>query len=898
MPRVCAQAVLGLLIAAISATPARAAEDARHLGLYLARTTSTGTKPVAPAELPMVASAITATARGPLVEVVTTQTFTNTGKHTIEAVYVFPLPPDAAISAMTIKVGTKTIHAAIEARDKALTRHEAAVAAGVAGAVLEQDRPDVFTQSITGIAAGATVEVELRWDTIATRLDGVWELAMPLVVAPRAVPGTATGRGVVGSGTSPDTDRSPDASRVTPPRRDDGTGTTTTFTLVLDEKATDVTSPSHELAVKTGADKTTITTTDDRSARDLVVRWKTKPRPRGWVETGDGSGFAAVTIEAGPHKGKAQPVHAVIAVDDDGAVGSEAALVGHKVERAVIEALGRRDRVAVRPRGGDFVWDAPAAEVDTTPSASSRHDLVRLLERISAAVDQSDEPVQIVLVTDGLVADQAAVLRAAIAIAQPIHVVGVGAAPNRSLVGAIAAATGGTARFVDPDRTGPIAKAVVADLRHPVAAPVIEWGELEVTDVIPATLPRLGAGQAITVLARTTVDTRGAKAKGKVAGGAGGVLAIEVDARPAVIAGATSPQGVIGRLWARARLGELIAAQASSAEVTKLALAYGLVSPYTAMIAVGEDVVDRNGTQRTVSVPVAIPSGMKWQARFAELVDGKNADDDQLAKQKAKAKEKEEAERRRQVAEQDRRDATRAEQGQDGRGGGGGGDGAQPTSTRRAKDKPAEPAPDAAAVPATGDTAGTGAPPPVVDGHYSLDVTTESSDGDAEDAGDEGESQPDASPGVSQETLAITAGSLLSTRGRAGVYVALRAGGGLTVLEDERRGMGTIGARAGLRFGMVAVGGDLSLWAVGSDLDLAVRPEIMGGLVGLAGWIDLTIGAGLHVADDVGPAYSVGLRVGRGRLGAVLRWDGAQLRGDDDAWRSVNTFDLNLETEF
>ena len=60
---------------------------------------------------------------------------------------MFPLPLDAAVSAMTIESGSKKIHASIEKREAAQQRYEDAVRAGVAGALLDQERPDVFTQT-------------------------------------------------------------------------------------------------------------------------------------------------------------------------------------------------------------------------------------------------------------------------------------------------------------------------------------------------------------------------------------------------------------------------------------------------------------------------------------------------------------------------------------------------------------------------------------------------------------------------------------------------------------------------------------------------------------------------------------------------------------------------------
>ena len=166
---------------------ARASGTGRAMGLY-PTTAGSGTAP----GLPMLDSKVEVIVRGPLVETVVTQRFANRGEQAIEATYIFPLPLDAAVTAMSIRAGTRTIKASIEKREDAQRRYEAAVTAGVAAAVLDQERPDVFTQTVAAIPAKGTVEIVLRYDALARYADGTWELVLPMVVAPaRVVPGAS-----------------------------------------------------------------------------------------------------------------------------------------------------------------------------------------------------------------------------------------------------------------------------------------------------------------------------------------------------------------------------------------------------------------------------------------------------------------------------------------------------------------------------------------------------------------------------------------------------------------------------------------------------------------------------------------------------------------------------------
>ena len=175
--------VLALALAVAWSGPADAIELARPMGMYPVRTGP---------PLAMLDSRIEVTVRGPIVEAVVVQQFRNTGDRATEATYIFPLPADAAVSAMAMQIGAVAIRAAIERRDDAQRRYEAAVAAGAAAALLDQERPDVFTQTVSAIPPRGVVEVTLRYDTVARYQSGTWELVVPMVVAPRYVPGTAS----------------------------------------------------------------------------------------------------------------------------------------------------------------------------------------------------------------------------------------------------------------------------------------------------------------------------------------------------------------------------------------------------------------------------------------------------------------------------------------------------------------------------------------------------------------------------------------------------------------------------------------------------------------------------------------------------------------------------------
>src|SRR3954470_25078033 len=142
------------------------------------------------------------------------QTFHNPLNEKIEAIYVFPLPSDAAVDEMVMTVGDRRIVAQVKPRDEARQVYEQAKSAGHVAGLLDQERPNVFTQSVANVEPGAQVVIEICYVETLKFQDGWYEFTFPTVVGLRYVPGTATGR--QGEGFAPDTDKVPDASKITP----------------------------------------------------------------------------------------------------------------------------------------------------------------------------------------------------------------------------------------------------------------------------------------------------------------------------------------------------------------------------------------------------------------------------------------------------------------------------------------------------------------------------------------------------------------------------------------------------------------------------------------------------------------------------------------------------------
>src|SRR5919202_1912418 len=154
---------------------------------------------------------------GFLARVTVTQDFENPFPEKIEAVYTFPLPEAAAVDDMTLKVGDRVVKGKILRREEAQAVYEAARSAGHVAGLLDQERPNIFTQSVANISPGERVKVTISYVETLKYDGGTYEFSFPTVVGPRYVPGAATSAPREGGGVLPDTDRVPDASRISPP---------------------------------------------------------------------------------------------------------------------------------------------------------------------------------------------------------------------------------------------------------------------------------------------------------------------------------------------------------------------------------------------------------------------------------------------------------------------------------------------------------------------------------------------------------------------------------------------------------------------------------------------------------------------------------------------------------
>ncbi|XP_076002890.1 von Willebrand factor A domain-containing protein 5A isoform X14 [Genypterus blacodes] len=135
--------------------------------------------------------------RDHVASVVSTLLYENKEDKPIEAVFVFPLPGDAAVCHFSAKIGQTQVVAEVREKQKAREEYDDALSSGQQAFLLEESEqsPDVFTLSVGSLPPGESASIRLEYVTeLAVQADEGLRFCLPAVLNPRYQPqGSADG---------------------------------------------------------------------------------------------------------------------------------------------------------------------------------------------------------------------------------------------------------------------------------------------------------------------------------------------------------------------------------------------------------------------------------------------------------------------------------------------------------------------------------------------------------------------------------------------------------------------------------------------------------------------------------------------------------------------------------
>src|SRR5262249_56633139 len=137
---------------------------------------------------PLVATDVDVTVSGPTARARVTQLFHNPSAGWVEAVYVYPLPEGGAVDTLKMVVGERIIVGDVMERKSAKVVYDRAKAAGRKATLIEEERPNIFTNSVANIGPGESVLVQIEYQEPVHQSGNEFSLRIPLVVAPRYNP--------------------------------------------------------------------------------------------------------------------------------------------------------------------------------------------------------------------------------------------------------------------------------------------------------------------------------------------------------------------------------------------------------------------------------------------------------------------------------------------------------------------------------------------------------------------------------------------------------------------------------------------------------------------------------------------------------------------------------------
>ena len=596
---------------------------------------------------PLVRTAVHAEISGVLARVTVRQEFQNRFREPIEAVYTFPLPHGAAVDDMTIQTGSRTIRGVIRRREDAKALYEQARAQGKMAALLDQERPNIFTQQLANILPGQNVDIVIRYTETLKYANGGYSFIFPLVIGPRYIPGRPIGK--EGGGWSPDTARVPDASRITPPVTPPGTraGHDISIEVSIDSGIpfTNLRSAQHELAILRRDTHSALVQLADRAVipnKDFILSYDVAGAQLqdGLVtHRAGGDGYFMLILQPPRSFSPSQvvPKELVFVLDTSGSMQGFPIQKAKEAMRMALDGLYAHDTFNLITFSGDtrilFPQPVPATPANLA-LAQQMLDLsygsggTEMMSAIRAALAPSDEQGHVRIVcfmTDGLVGNDMAIISEVQKHPNArVFAFGIGSAPNRFLLDKIAEEGRGAVEYVTLE--GDVAAAAVRfheRIRNPLLTDIsLEWSGTPVADVYPRRSPDLFSAEPVVICGRYA---RGGSALLRLRGRSGTDDFIR-DVRIPLPENAPRHE-VLAKLWARERIDALMADDFAGIQndnprpdvreaITRLGLDHGLMTQFTSFVAVEDRIVTEGGKPRTVQVPVEMPEGLRYEGIF------------------------------------------------------------------------------------------------------------------------------------------------------------------------------------------------------------------------------------------------------------------------------------------
>ncbi len=613
--------VVALGLAALGLWRPQTAEASSTPGGMLARLDKNGG---VDAPCPLEHTAVTADVQGPVVRVKVRQVFRNPTSDPMEAIYTFPLAAAGAVDDMTIRIGDRVVKGTIKRKEEARAIYDAARRQGKLAGLLDQERPNVFVQSVANIPPNAKVEVEIQYVETLKFEAGRYEFVFPMVVGPRYSP-----------------KHNPGAFQ-NPTYAAQGTraGHDIALSLKLDAglPVDSIDSTTHEVIVenRTAAGAfIKLRNQNEIPNKDFILRWDVtgkKINDALLTHRGrDGQGYFTFVLAPPdqPAREDVTPKEIVFVIDTSGSMHGFPLDKAKEAMMAAIEGMHPRDRFNLITFSGDthLLFPAPVAATqqniaDAKQFLAGRRsgggtEMMKAI-RASLAPSGSKEHVRIAcFMTDGYVGNEDEIIREIRQHPEArVFSFGIGSSVNRHLLDQMSLQGRGEVEYVGlQDDGSAAAKRFHTRVQTPLLTDIqLTFQGLAVDEIYPKRVPDLFSAKPVVITGRYRDAGRGVmKITGKM-GGHPFERSLQVDLP------AAAQRDGIRSLWARTKVGELMidGTEQNREAITELGLRYALMTPFTSFVAVEHQTISEQGKLRTIEVPVEVPEGVDGRMAGAE----------------------------------------------------------------------------------------------------------------------------------------------------------------------------------------------------------------------------------------------------------------------------------------
>ena len=588
------------------------------------------------------------TVSGPTLRARVTQVFRNPTKDWVEATYVYPLATNGAVDTLKMVVGDRVIVGDIKERQQARVIYEQARSAGQKAALTEQERPNIFTNSVANIGPGETVLVQIEYQEPVHQSGNEYSLRLPLVVAPRYNPAPivqsvdfrkdGSGWGATSS------DPVPDRDRISPPVLDPArtapvNPTSITVRLKAGFALGEVKSHHHNVKIESPDSTTRVVMLADGAVpadRDFELSWKPAAEKAPSVglfreHVGDADYLLAFVTQATQ---KPLPREVVFVIDNSGSMGGTSIV---QAKASLLYALGRlqpNDRFNVI-RFDDtmdvlFSTSVPADPghlgealgfVNGLQARGGTEMVPAMRAALTDKLADSGMVRQVVFLTDGAIGNEQQLFETITAMRgrSRVFMVGIGSAPNTYLMTRAAELGRGAFTHIGSvEQVEERMRGLFAKLENPAVTGLSAKFSDAKADITPAIIPDVYHDEPLVLAAKLDKLAGSLEIKGRVGDRPWSVTL--------PLQNAAEGKG-LSKLWARRKIGDAEVARTlremtpddSDKAILALALDHQIVTRLTSLVAVDKTPSRPEGEPLRLSdLPINLPAGWDFEKVFGE----------------------------------------------------------------------------------------------------------------------------------------------------------------------------------------------------------------------------------------------------------------------------------------